>query len=101
HVRARPEVVASGWRSGCPGHFDMVLISDMPQSSGLHTLDVAQVHVIFTLPRQFGMYSRALAYIEWFMPFRLPDPSSQLLQVSCSTCHLCRNAAVIHVDKIV
>ncbi|KAG1883611.1 hypothetical protein F4604DRAFT_1506813, partial [Suillus subluteus] len=87
HVRARPEVVASGRRSGCPGHFDMALISDTPRSSGLRTLDVAQVRVIFTLPRQFGTYSRALAYIEWFTPFRLPDPSSRLLQVSRSTRH--------------
>ncbi|KAG1837057.1 hypothetical protein F4604DRAFT_1942604 [Suillus subluteus] len=39
HVRARPEVVASGRRSGCPGHFDMALISDTPRSSGLRTLD--------------------------------------------------------------
>ncbi|KAG1869961.1 hypothetical protein F4604DRAFT_1881323 [Suillus subluteus] len=104
HVRARPEVVASGRRSSCPGCFDMALISDTPWSSGLRTLDdvrVAQVRVIFTLPRQFGTYSRALAYIKWFTPFRLPDPSSRLLQVSCSTCHLRRNAAVIHVDEIV
>ncbi|KAG1841961.1 hypothetical protein F4604DRAFT_1597759 [Suillus subluteus] len=104
HVRARPEVVASGRRSGCPGRFDMALISDTPRSSGLRTLDdvrVAQVRVIFTLPRQFGTYSRALAYIEWFTPFRLPDPSSRLLQVSRSTRHLHRNAAVIHVDEIV
>ncbi|KAG1887742.1 hypothetical protein F4604DRAFT_1877525 [Suillus subluteus] len=99
--QARPEVVASGRRSSCPGRFDMALISDMPRSSGLRTLDVAQVHVIFTLPRQFGTYSRALTYIEWFTPFRLPDPSSRLLQVSRSTRHLCRNAAVIHVDEIV
>ncbi|KAG1890067.1 hypothetical protein F4604DRAFT_2003912 [Suillus subluteus] len=83
HVRARPEVVASGRRSGCPD------------------VRVAQVHVIFTLPRQFGTYSRALAYIEWFTPFRLPDPSSRLLQVSRSTRHLRRNAAVIHIDEIV
>ncbi|KAG1874425.1 hypothetical protein F4604DRAFT_1880885 [Suillus subluteus] len=103
HVRARPEVVASGRRSSCPGHFDMALISDTPRSSGLRTLDdvrVAQVCVIFTLPRQFGTHSRALTYIKWFTPFRLPDPSSRLLQVSRSTCHLRRNAAVIHVDEI-
>jgi hypothetical protein len=61
---------------------------------------VAQVRVIFTLPRQFGRYSRALAYIEWFTPFREPDPFSGLLQVSRSTRRLHRNAAVIHVDEI-
>ncbi|KAG1764172.1 hypothetical protein EV702DRAFT_1189751 [Suillus placidus] len=104
HVRARPEVVASGRKPGCPARFDMALISDGPRSSHLHTLDgvrVAQVRAIFTLPRQFGIYSRALAYIEWFTPFRQPDPSSRLQQVSRSTRQLRRNAAVIHVDEIV
>ncbi|KAG1775220.1 hypothetical protein EV702DRAFT_1119554 [Suillus placidus] len=61
---------------------------------------VGQVRVIFTLPRQFGTYSRALAYIEWFTPLREPDRSSGLHHVSCSTRRLHRNAAVIHVDEI-
>lgn len=104
HVRARPEVAASGRKPGCPARFDMALVSDGPRSSRLYTLDgvrVAQVRTIFTLPRQFGTYSRALAYIEWFTPFRQPDPSSRLHQVSRSTRQLRRNAAVIHVDEIV
>ncbi|KAG2361460.1 hypothetical protein BDR07DRAFT_1216637, partial [Suillus spraguei] len=42
-----------------------------------------------------------LAYIEWFMPFRAPDPSSQMRQMSCSTHLFHCNAAVIHVDEIV
>ncbi|KAG1847370.1 hypothetical protein F4604DRAFT_1594529, partial [Suillus subluteus] len=45
----------------------------------------AQVHIVFMLPRQFGTYSRALAYVEWFTPLREPDPSSGLHQVSHST----------------
>jgi hypothetical protein len=57
---------------------------------------VAQVRIIFTLPRQFqvGMYSRALAYVEWFTPLREPELSSGLRQVSRSTRQLHRNAAV-------
>jgi hypothetical protein len=39
---------------------------------------VAQVRAIFTLPRQFGTYPRALAYVEWFTPFKPPDPSSRM-----------------------
>ncbi|KAG1800491.1 hypothetical protein EV424DRAFT_1474849 [Suillus variegatus] len=71
--------------------------------SYLDTVDlrVAQVRIIFTLPCQFGTYSRTLAYIEWFTPLREPDPSSGLHQVSCSTRQLQRNAAIIHVDEIV
>ncbi|KAG2144440.1 uncharacterized protein EDB93DRAFT_1241288 [Suillus bovinus] len=73
HIRARPEVVASGHKPGCPAHFDMALISDGPRSLPLHTLEgvqVAQVHAIFTLP------------------------------LSRLTHQLCHNAAVIHVDEI-
>ncbi|KAG1720298.1 hypothetical protein EDB19DRAFT_1930564 [Suillus lakei] len=110
HVRARPEVVALGHKPVCAARFDMALISDEPRSSRLCTLDgnqsvagvrVAQVRAIFSLPRQFGTYSRALAYIEWFTPFRPPDPSSQLRQVSRSTRQLRCHAAVIHIDQIV
>ncbi|KAG2347976.1 hypothetical protein BDR05DRAFT_843485, partial [Suillus weaverae] len=90
HIRATPETLASGWKPGCPAWFGMVLVSDRPHSLCLHTLNgniflVAQVCAIFSLPHQFGTYSRALAYIEWFMPFRPSDPSSQMRQVSCST----------------
>jgi hypothetical protein len=62
---------------------------------------VAQVRAIFTLPRQFGAYPRALAYVEWFTPFKPPDPSSRMQQVLRSTCQLQRNTAVVHVDEIV
>ncbi|KAG2056156.1 hypothetical protein BDR06DRAFT_981584 [Suillus hirtellus] len=86
--------------------FDMVLISDGARTTNLRTLKgvrVAQVHIIFTLPRQFlvGTNSQALAYVEWFMPLREPDPSSGLHQVSRSTCQLHRNAAMIHLDEMV
>ncbi|KAG2159432.1 uncharacterized protein EDB93DRAFT_1237560 [Suillus bovinus] len=83
HVRARPEVVASGCKPGCPACFDMALISDGPRSLPLHTLEGVQVAQV-----------RAI-------PFRHPDPSSRLQQVSCLTRQLHRNAAVIHVDEIV
>ena len=60
----------------------------------------AQVRVIFTLPCQVGAYySRAMAlassYVEWFTPFREPDPFSGLCQVSHSTRQLQRNAAMV------
>ncbi|KAG1904176.1 uncharacterized protein F5891DRAFT_1126617 [Suillus fuscotomentosus] len=78
HIRAMPEVAASGQNPGHPACFDMALISDRPQSSRLCTLDVAQVRTIFSLPHQFGTYNRTLAYIEWFTPFRPPDHPSQM-----------------------
>ncbi|KAG1723580.1 hypothetical protein EDB19DRAFT_1930249 [Suillus lakei] len=101
---ATPEKLPSGRKPGTPAQFDMALIADRPRSSHLHTLEgvrVAQVRAIFTLPRQFGAYPRALAYVEWFTPFKPPDPSSRMRQVSRSTRQLRRNAAVVHVDEIV
>ncbi|KAG1816422.1 uncharacterized protein BJ212DRAFT_1446949 [Suillus subaureus] len=109
HIRATPERLSSGCKPGCPAWFDMVLIFDgfwelcqgwclIVAVAGLR---VAQVHAIFTLPCQFSTYTRTLAYIEWFTPFRTPDPSSGMRLVLCSTCHCCCNAAVIHVDNIV
>ncbi|KAG2366259.1 hypothetical protein BDR07DRAFT_1480320 [Suillus spraguei] len=88
-IRATPEVPPGpGRKPGFPAKFNMVLINNGGWTTNIQTLDgaqVAQVCVIFTLPRQFGMYSQALAYIEWFTPFREPDPFSGLLQVSRST----------------
>ncbi|KAG1881926.1 hypothetical protein C8R48DRAFT_766905 [Suillus tomentosus] len=78
----------------------MALTSNGIQPRTLEGMRVGQVRVIFTLPRQFGTYSRALAYIEWFTPLREPDRSSGLHQLSCLTRQLHRNAAVIHVDEI-
>ncbi|KAG2356385.1 hypothetical protein BDR07DRAFT_1300717 [Suillus spraguei] len=77
-IRAMPERLASGQKPSCPAHFDIALISDGPHSSHLCSLEVAQVHTIFSLPHQFGTYSRALAYINWFTPFKQPDPSSRM-----------------------
>ncbi|KAG1762797.1 Zn-finger domain-containing protein, partial [Suillus placidus] len=106
-IRATPEVQPGpGRKPGSPARFDMALISDGVRTSNLRTFEgvrVAQVRIIFTLPRQFqvGTSSRALAYVEWFTPLREPDPSSGLRQVSRSTCQLHRNAAVIYIDEIV
>ncbi|KAG2047657.1 hypothetical protein BDR06DRAFT_985097 [Suillus hirtellus] len=61
---ATPEVSPGpGQKPGSPAKFDMALINNGAQTTNLQTLD-------------------ALAYIEWFTPFRGPDPFSGLLQVS-------------------
>ncbi|KAG1867213.1 hypothetical protein DFJ58DRAFT_714448 [Suillus subalutaceus] len=94
-IRATPERLSSGCKPGCPARFDMGLISDSPHplSQGwcliiaVAGLRVAQVRAIFTLPHQFGTYIRALTYIEWFTPFRTPDPSSGMRLVSHLTRH--------------
>ncbi|KAG1773538.1 hypothetical protein EDD22DRAFT_976124 [Suillus occidentalis] len=74
-------------------------VSELPKC--LRVRATPEVCVLFKLPRQFGAYSRPLAYIEWFTPFREPDELSGLHQISRSTRHLRRNSAVIHVDEII
>ncbi|KAG2040381.1 hypothetical protein BDR03DRAFT_932668 [Suillus americanus] len=95
-VRATPEVLplSSGRKPGSPNRFNMALVSSdgIQASKALLTLNaavrVAQVRVLFSLPRQFGAYSE-------------PDKSSGLRQISHSTRHLRQNLAVIHVDEII
>ncbi|KAF9230313.1 hypothetical protein BU15DRAFT_22152, partial [Melanogaster broomeanus] len=107
-VRATPAVTvpASSRKKNRPAHFDMVLVSetrDNRQNGLLNGLRVAQIRAIFKLPPQFGRYTQArpLAYVEWFTPFRGLDPIVGMYQVSRSTRHRRRNAAVVHVDEIV
>jgi hypothetical protein len=66
-------------------------------------VQVAQVRIIFTLLHQFqvGMYSQALAYVEWFTPLQEPELSSGLCQVSRLTRQLHQNAAAIYIDEVI
>ncbi|KAF9245631.1 Zn-finger domain-containing protein [Melanogaster broomeanus] len=99
-------VPASSHNKNRPAHFDMVLVSETRndcQNGSLNGLRMAQIRAIFKLPPQFGRYTQArpLAYVEWFTPFRGLDPIVGMYQVSRSTRHHHRNAAVVHVDEIV
>ncbi|KAG2128634.1 uncharacterized protein EDB93DRAFT_1068962, partial [Suillus bovinus] len=85
-IKTTPEVLPGrGHKPGSPAKFDMALTSNGVQPRTLEGMRVGQVHIIFTLPCQFGTYLQALAYIEWFTPLREPDHSSGLHQLSCST----------------
>ncbi|KAG1796666.1 uncharacterized protein HD556DRAFT_1431276 [Suillus plorans] len=85
-------------------HFDVfrqVVIILPPDPCVSESPKCLRVRAIFTLPHQFGVYSRPLAYIEWFTPFREADQTTGLRQVSRSTRCLRRNGAMIHVDEII
>lgn len=95
HIRATPEVQVQpgpGRKPGTPARFDMALISDGVRTSNLQTFEgvrVAQVRVIFTLPRQFQVGSGPLAYVEWPTPLREPDPPASSVTFDSSAATEC------------
>ncbi|KAF8152285.1 hypothetical protein B0H34DRAFT_111607, partial [Crassisporium funariophilum] len=103
-IRTTPSVKPSGQKRGSPAHFDAALIiknlKDYCEMDGVLGLRAAQVCVIFTLPRQFGMYPHPLAYIQWFTPLGRPDALTGMHIVSRSTRQCRRNSAVIPVTDI-
>ncbi|GLB39849.1 putative zn-finger domain-containing protein [Lyophyllum shimeji] len=104
-IRTTPTRLARGRHPSVPANFDTALVIENPEeyrpSSSLNGLRVAQVRVIFNLPRQFGEFRHPLAYIEWFTPLGTPDRVTGMHLVKRSTRAHRRNAEIISVDRIV
>ena len=108
-LRATPLVPANGRYKAVPAHFDMVLVHEPDANENQHTrgtylqgkfikllandvsklenalgLRVAQLRVIFALPEHLRhpLLPNRLAYVDWFTPFRGPQPDSGLFSVS-------------------
>ncbi|KAK0481057.1 hypothetical protein EDD18DRAFT_1312245 [Armillaria luteobubalina] len=91
-IRASPTVPAHGRNKEIPAQFNTVLAwkklpevgtdLDLLGNKGLH---VGQVHVIFNLPEQLGMFPHPLAYIEWFTLLHKLDDHVGMFKVQCST----------------
>jgi hypothetical protein len=64
-------------------------------------LRVAQIHLIFNLPPQFGVVACPLAYIEWFTPLGVPDHITGLYVVRRSTRRRQPNTELVSVDRLV
>ena len=47
--------------------------------SGLH---LGHVQLIFTLPQEYGSFSKPLLYIHWFKPLHIPIPDLEMYNVS-------------------
>ena len=105
-----------------PAHFDTALIIQdnilQREMGGLHGwsyrylskfkltcslfagLRAAQIHVIFTLPPQYGTFSHPLAYIEWFQPFTTIDENIGMYKVVRSTRNRAWHSAIVSVNEI-
>ncbi|KAJ7321717.1 hypothetical protein DFH08DRAFT_818578 [Mycena albidolilacea] len=72
HIRTILTVAPKGCSAGSPVIFDTALVIEDPSqyvpSSGIASFCPAQIHVIFRLPPQFGIFPHPLAYIKWFTP---------------------------------
>ncbi|KAG6835260.1 hypothetical protein H0H93_003352, partial [Arthromyces matolae] len=101
-IRPRP---ATGRHPAIHAHSDTALVIEDPEkyvySWTMQGLRVAQVRVIFDLPRQFGETRHPLAYVEWFTPLGTPDKTTGMYLIKRSTRARSRNAEVISVDRIV
>jgi hypothetical protein len=99
------------WRPDEAAHLDYAFIRT--DEENVHTADtpwkglrVACVHAIFQLPSHYPLSTEEpLAYIEWFTPLRLPDPTTGFYHISPSTRR--RNgmngpyAEIINIGRIV
>ncbi|KAF8808413.1 Zn-finger domain-containing protein [Phlegmacium glaucopus] len=90
-IRAMPAVSGCGRLSNIPAHFDIALIQAEDERSNnatkgtyLEGLRVGQVRLIFALPEYLRGHNlpRFHACIEWFNPFRAPNPDTQLFSVN-------------------
>lgn len=65
-------------------------------------LAVSRVRAIFRLPDAYGrQFKHPVAYVEWFTPFRQPDPETGMFKVSHSTRMHRRHASIIPVTQII
>ena len=78
-----------------------LLFFERSKSNSLSGLSVAQIRVIFSLPKHLGYHPHPLAYIHRFRPLNTIDSSTGMYIVSRSTRNLRPNSAVVSVDNIV
>ncbi|KAF8189632.1 hypothetical protein BJ912DRAFT_1058887 [Pholiota molesta] len=80
----------------------LIRVAEAAEGEGpLSGLCVAQVHVIFKLPDEFGTFPCPLAYVSWFKPLRHPVPGIGMYQVSFSSQNHRRRASIIPITDIV
>ncbi|KAG2117574.1 hypothetical protein DEU56DRAFT_748054 [Suillus clintonianus] len=110
-IRATPPTAPAGRSSGTVGKFDTVLVrvagdtNVHTQGTALEGLQVAQLRLIFELPRHLTIVGQPnpsqLAYVEWFQPFRARDEVFQMHAVTRAYAGCAPRSSIIPLSSIV
>ncbi|EIW52175.1 uncharacterized protein TRAVEDRAFT_155978 [Trametes versicolor FP-101664 SS1] len=102
-IRASPAIPRNRDRRPIPPHFDCGLFIQEEdvyrQEGGLEGLRAGRIRAIFRLP-EWLKYDSPLMYVEWFRPFRNPDPVTGMPSTSRSTRAGKRNATVVEASDL-
>ncbi|OJT13041.1 hypothetical protein TRAPUB_10413, partial [Trametes pubescens] len=102
-IRATPAIPRNRDHRPIPPHFDCGLfVQDEDvyrEEGGLQGLRAGRIRVIFRLP-EWMKYDSPLMYVEWFRPFRSPDPVTGMPSTSRSTRAGKRNATVVEARDL-
>lgn len=102
-ARTQKQITTQGIKDTVPGKFSTVLVRVKEPEEGKGPMDgisVAQVHLIFRLPEQFGVQSSPLAYVHWFKPLRTPVDGLRMYKVSFSSHNHQQHASMILTSDI-
>ncbi|KAI1794920.1 hypothetical protein LXA43DRAFT_1091504 [Ganoderma leucocontextum] len=97
-LRATPARPRRGHHPASPAHFDCGLFivdrGKFDREGGVNGLCAARVRAIFYLPDHIHHHPHPLLYVEWFRPFRGPEPNSGLYITSQSTAQHSRRHSI-------
>ncbi|KAI1782800.1 hypothetical protein LXA43DRAFT_1103400 [Ganoderma leucocontextum] len=103
-VRSSPAKARLGVRRAVPAHFDcglfLVDAGEHQRKGKLNGLCAARVRAIFLLPSHLGHYPHPLMYVQWFRPFRGPEPHSGLYTTSHSTSNKMRRHSIVSANTL-
>ncbi|KAI6154402.1 hypothetical protein EDD17DRAFT_1779867 [Pisolithus thermaeus] len=116
-IHTSPKTATCGQKAKTTARFDTIFIMDegpcllkcvyillhhhdTALTSLCQGMQVAQIQIIFKLPKQFGTYLHPLAYVEWFTTLQHWDCVSGLYIVTCSTQNHHHNASIISINHV-
>jgi hypothetical protein len=103
-VRASPSRPSNNPRRPAmqPARFDAAFVLEDPATNTFPNppVHIARIRVIFQLPPHLSLSPHPLAYVEWYTPLGLIDPTTQMYHVSRATRNRQPHSAVICITQI-